>query len=104
MNVFQSSLNIWIDPADIDAVSQPIGWDKFTGPDTIVFGGLDLASVRDMTAFSAICYNSTDDKYYIKSLCWLPEDSLDKSPNVALYRNWADHGYLNLTSGNFCDH
>lgn len=66
--------------------------------------GIDLASVRDLTAISYLAVK--DDKYYFKTDYYLPEDTITEgiSRNTYNYKQWADKGFLKLTPGNACDY
>ena len=69
----------------------------------VCYGGLDLSSTTDITAFVLVFPPvDEDDKYYILPFFWLPEDTLplrvhrDHVP----YDVWERQGYLLTTEGN----
>ena len=67
------------------------------------FGGLDLASVSDITAWMRVWL--IDGWCYIRTRCYLPEDTVrprTERGNVP-YQVWAKHGHLILTPGNVFD-
>ena len=74
------------------------------------FGGLDLSSTSDITAFTLIIPPSERDYYPDKYLSfnwfWLPEekgkDSADK--NNSYYLQWVTDGFIEETSGNVIDY
>ena len=67
------------------------------------YGGLDLSSTTDLTAFVLIFPPEDEyDKYYIMPFFWLPEDQIDlrvKRDHV-LYDLWARQGHIQTTEGN----
>jgi phage terminase large subunit-like protein len=65
--------------------------------DESFYGGLDLASVSDLTAFMAVGSKSGN----VHSTFWLPEDGLrEKSKNDRVpYETWKDQGFLYTTPG-----
>lgn len=71
------------------------------------FGGLDLSSVSDITAFILV-FPYDDDPEEIDVLCrfWVPEEKLSDSSNRYrdLYRLWAQEGFLFITPGNAIDY
>jgi len=85
-------------------------WDKCAFPvDPAVlhgracYGGLDLSSTSDITAFVLVFPPIIDDDlYYILPFFWLPEDTLPvrvRRDHVP-YDVWAARGQLNTTEGN----
>lgn len=67
------------------------------------YGGLDLASSRDLTAF--VLAWPVDDLLYVHPWFWIPEDGLverSRRDNVR-YDVWADQGHIELTPGNITD-
>lgn len=70
-----------------------------------VFAGLDLASVSDLCSL-VIVANMPDGKKRIWGKHYLPEDKAlsTENKNAALYKRWADQGWLTLTEGNVTDY
>ena len=67
------------------------------------YGGLDLSSTSDITAFVLVFPpRSEDEKYVILPYCWIPEDNMrlrirrDHVP----YDTWEKTGHLQTTEGN----
>lgn len=72
----------------------------FTGCNTFV--GIDLSQTSDLTA---TCYLiELDDKYYFFIKYFLPEDSRNSGKNKKQFLEWANQGYITLTSGNVLDY
>ena len=69
----------------------------------VCYGGLDLSSTTDITAFVLVFPPSDeDDHYYILPYFWLPEETLDlrvRRDHVP-YDLWERQGYLLTTEGN----
>lgn len=65
-------------------------------------GGIDLSSVSDITAFS-ICY-LLNENIHFKTWCFLPEDTIESSPNSELYKKAIATGDLIFTPGNVVDY
>lgn len=71
--------------------------------DRICYGGLDLSSTTDITAFVLVFPpEDEDDKYGILLYFWIPEDNLDlrvRRDHVN-YDLWKQQGFLQTTEGN----
>lgn len=76
------------------------------------YGGLDLASRLDTTAF-ALCFPPDPDealpawlrdRYAILCWHWLPETVGNERRDKVPYLVWRDQGWLTLTPGNVCDY
>lgn len=69
----------------------------------VCYGGLDLSSSTDITAFVLVFPpTDEDDKYSILPFFWIPEDNIDlrvKCDHVN-YDLWANQGLLQTTEGN----
>ncbi|WP_296969154.1 terminase TerL endonuclease subunit [Tepidanaerobacter sp. EBM-38] len=67
------------------------------------YGGLDLSSSIDITAFVLVFPPiPEDDKYYVLPYFWIPEENLDlrvRRDHVP-YDIWKQQGYLQTTEGN----
>jgi len=66
------------------------------------YGGLDLSSTTDLTAF-VLAFEPTDDDpvWRLREWFWLPAEGIKKKSDLDRvdYVNWAQHGYLELTPG-----
>ena len=108
-NVFrQLRLNQWVKqsvrwmPMDKwDACAFPVREEDLEG--RICYGGLDLSSTTDITAFVLVFPPLDDqDKYCILPYFWLPEETLPlrvKRDHV-IYDIWAKQGFIQTTEGN----
>lgn len=108
-NVYrQLRLNQWVKQAvrwmpidKWDACSFPVDESLLEG--RVCYGGLDLSSTTDITAFVLIFPPEDDEgKYEILPYFWLPEETLDlrvRRDHVP-YDVWEKKGYIQTTEGN----
>lgn len=69
----------------------------------VCYGGLDLSSTTDLTAFVLVFPPlDEEDKYYILPYFWLPEENLPirVGRDHVHYDLWEKQGYLKTTEGN----
>lgn len=104
----QLRLNQWVKQAvrwmpmdKWDKCSFPVDPETLTG--RICYGGLDLSSTTDITAFVLVFPPvDEDDKYVILPYFWIPEDNIDlrvRRDHVP-YDLWEKQGSLQTTEGN----
>ena len=91
-------LNLWDDNEGVVDEKQLAG--------RVGYGGLDLASVSDMTAWVMV-FPDDDDPEQVDVLArlWVPEARLNDSSNRYRdqYRMWAQQGWLSVTPGDATD-
>lgn len=91
----------WMPMANWDKCSTPVDPKKLKGREC--YGGLDLSSSIDITAFVLVFPPiPEDDKYYVLPYFWIPEENLDlrvRRDHVP-YDIWKQQGYLQTTEGN----
>ena len=104
----QLRLNQWVKQAvrwmpmdKWDACAFPVNEEDLEG--RVCYGGLDLSSTTDITAF-VLVFPPLDenDKYVVLPYFWVPEDTLDlrvRRDHVP-YDVWEKQGYLQTTEGN----
>lgn len=91
-----------------------IKWDAckvdFTEKDLegrVCYGGLDLSSTTDLTAFVLVFPpTADDDRYYVLPYFWLPEETIDlrtRRDHVP-YKEWEQEGIFRTTEGNVVDY
>lgn len=88
-------MHIW------DACADPVDLDELEGRPC--YGGLDLASTTDITAFVLVFPPYGDDeKYRTAPWFWIPEDnlSLRVARDHVPYDLWHSQGFLETTEGN----
>lgn len=91
----------WMPMEKWDACAFTVDEDELEG--RVCYGGLDLSSTTDITAFVLVFPpQDEDDKYIILPYFWVPEDTLDlrvRRDHVP-YDVWERKGYLQTTEGN----
>lgn len=101
----QLRLNQWVKQAvrwmPMDKCAFAVNEEQLQG--RVCYGGLDLSSTTDITAFVLVFPPlDEEDKYIILPYFWIPEDTLDlrvKRDHVP-YDVWERQGYLQTTEGN----
>jgi phage terminase large subunit-like protein len=70
-----------------------------------VYAGLDLASVRDLTALLLV-YRDPDGLHHVEARFWCPEEGIaERSRRDGVpYEDWVRDGYLTATPGNVTDY
>lgn len=107
-NLFrQLRLNQWVKqnvrwmPMDAwDKCDFAVNAEKLLGREC--YGGLDLSSSTDITAFVLVFPPTADDKYSILPYFWIPEDTIDlrvRRDHVP-YDTWLGRGQVIATEGN----
>lgn len=69
----------------------------------VCYGGLDLSSSTDITAFVLVFPpTETDEFYYILPYFWIPEENLERrvTKDRVPYDIWERHGFIHTTEGN----
>lgn len=100
-NVWATATNPWLRWEDWAKCHK-----KFTEADLLgcrCYGGLDLASTRDMAAF-VLCFPWDESVYRLLPFFWLPEETVRARESPELYRVWAKAGFLRVTPGNVTDY
>ncbi|MCD8013315.1 MAG: terminase large subunit [Lachnospiraceae bacterium] len=95
----------WIPEHIYDQGSEPIDLKSLEGRDC--YGGLDLSSSEDITAFVLVFPPRTpDEKYIILPFMWVPEDTIPQRVRRASvpYDVWVKQGYMLATEGNVIDY
>jgi len=91
----------WMPMEKWDACAFPVSADDLEG--RVCYGGLDLSSTTDITAFVLVFPPlDEDDKFQILSFFWIPEENLElrvRRDHVP-YDLWERQGYLKTTEGN----
>lgn len=91
----------WMPMEKWDACDFPVDVERLEG--RVCYGGLDLSSTSDITAFVLVFPPmDEDDKYYILPFMWVPEETLElrvRRDHVN-YDLWNKEGYLETTEGN----
>lgn len=105
LNVWTQQVNRWIDLALWDEQAGIVAEEELSG--RICYGGLDLSSVQDITAW-VLVFPHEDDPETVDVLCrfWVPEARLhdDQNRYRDQYMAWARQGYLKVIPGNAIDY
>lgn len=91
----------WMPMEKWDKCAFAVDEDELEG--RVCYGGLDLSSTTDITAFVLVFPPlDNEDKYIILPYFWIPEDNLTLRVNRdhAPYDVWERQGYLQTTEGN----
>ncbi len=100
LNLWTQAFSAWLPPEKWAACSGAVDEDALAG--RRCFGGLDLASKTDLTAWVVIFPPTEDDELWrILVRCWIPREGAvlrAKADNVK-YLVWAEQGFLTITEG-----
>ena len=107
MNLWVQSAETWIQDSYIMKSFQKVDMDKLKGE--LCFIGVDLSAVSDLTSVSIMFPPNPDreyysDKYIFKSWCYVPEETIEKSPNREFYKKAINCGHLIKLHGNVVDY
>lgn len=100
LNMWCTSEFVWIKPEAMVQLMKDMKLEDYAGYPCIV--GVDLSSVGDMTAISALI--PLENKRIFFNWSFLPEDTYKNSPNRAIYEKFHKQGELDITPGNVIDH
>ncbi len=101
LNIWTSATVCWIPDHIYDRGNLPIDMESLQGREC--YGGLDLSSTSDITAFVLVFPpRGEDEKYIVLPFFWLPEDTLELRcrRDHVLYDVWELQGYIQTTEGN----
>lgn len=105
LNQWQTQKSRWLSVLKWDACKV-----DFTEADLegrVCYGGLDLSSTTDLTAFVLVFPPTTDDdKYYVLPYFWLPEETIElrSRRDHVPYKEWEREGIFFTTEGNVVDY
>lgn len=111
-NFFTKDLNIWCGSPEnwFDMTVWAKGGKKFDPQQLLgrkCYGGLDLASTRDLTALSLVFPPDEDGgDWYVLVWHWCPQEKIDtqEADDAANYKAWQRQGWLTATEGNVTDY
>ena len=91
----------WMPMAKWDACAFPVNEQELEG--RVCYGGLDLSSTTDITAFVLVFPPRTEDeRFVVLPYFWIPEENVDlrvRRDHVP-YDTWQRQGFLQTTEGN----
>lgn len=112
VNFLTKDLNIWCNSAEgwFDVNVWDKGAKKFD-PEMLrgrrCFGGLDLASTRDLTAFALVFPpEEVGEPWHVLVRFWCPQAKIDtqEHDDAAPYKRWQTEGWLTATEGDVTDY
>ena len=101
MNQWVSSTTAWIPDQIYQRGNEEIDWKALEGRE--FYGGLDLSSTGDITAFVLMFPpRNEEEKYILLPFFWVPEETIPQrvKANSVPYDVWERQGYLMSTEGN----
>ena len=103
LNIWTSAEHAWIPDDIFMRGSDPIPWERL--PNLPAFGGLDLASTQDLTAFSLLFRDDEHDCFYLILHQFVNEEKANsKKLSAGIdYMRYAKDGHLTITPGNVTD-
>ncbi|MGB4107757.1 MAG: terminase TerL endonuclease subunit [Alphaproteobacteria bacterium] len=105
LNVWTEAESRWMGLDKWDACKSPVIISELIEPPC--WGGLDLSSTTDLSAFLKVWAPTPEDKMWrIHARFWLPRDTLQERvrKDRVPYDVWAREGYIDVTDGNVIDH
>lgn len=103
LNIRTRSTTRWLDPIQWDRNAGLVVEEQLTGRDC--YGGLDLASTSDFTAWVLLFPPAEgESKYRVLARFWLPRAAVDRRAGMRpLLLAWAKQGWLTITDGDVID-
>lgn len=104
LNEWRQSENVWLPYDLLKSHMTPMTLEDIANlPDiSYAYIGVDLSAVSDLTALTLMV--ESRGKYIFKSWAFVPEECLQNNVNALKYRDWAKHGYIEVTPGNVQDY
>jgi phage terminase large subunit-like protein len=100
LNIWENTAATWIADKFWNKAKKTFTPDEFKGAK--IWVGLDLASVKDITAIRVIA--ELEDKLYSWGKYYLPETAVEpRTKEGTAYKDWAKQGFLTVTPGNVAD-
>lgn len=105
LNVWTQAESRWMDPDAWRACALPVDADGLRG--RTCFGGLDLSSTTDISAFVLVFPPASDDEpYQVLPRFWIPAESMRKRSHDdgVPYDAWVRAGWMRTTPGDVIDY
>jgi len=101
LNIWTQTETAWLDLDKWDACRGAVDLDQLKGCEC--WGGLDLASKLDLTAFALVFRKAGN--YYLKEWFWMPEESAkERRRKEPFWGPWFDDGLIQTTPGSVIDY
>ena len=103
-DVWMSNAMTWADIPKWDACAAQYSIESLTAAE-VVYGGLDLASTKDLTSLTLLAVMPNGEKR-IWSHSWIPEDRVAAAvqDRGVPYDQWIEQGWITTTPGNSTDY
>lgn len=104
LNVWCNDAEGWLDLAVWDKGAKKFCKELLAGREC--YGGLDLASTRDLTAFTLVFPpGEAGGDWYVMVWVWCPEVKIEEqADDAAPYARWRAEGWISATPGNVTDY
>lgn len=100
VGIWCQSHTVWIEQEVVaNTMRHKIEVEDFAGWPCVI--GMDLGSVSDFSSITALWVK--EEKYYFKTWCFLPENTLQNHQNKLLYERFIQEGTMIPTAGNCID-
>jgi phage terminase large subunit-like protein len=104
LNIWTQHVEAWLNLDDWDKGSEAFDETRLHG--RVCFGGLDLASTTDLTAWILVFPpTGSDPHWHVVCRFFVPEDNMKRRElkDRVPYRAWAKQGFITATPGNVVD-
>lgn len=102
LNQWCDAEEVWIPDHYIVSSTKKIDEDKMS--ELLCFGGIDLSTTTDLSAFTTMWVDEANQLYYFRTKYYLPRESLIENRFKILYGEWQRNGWLTITPGNVIDY
>lgn len=109
-NFLTKRLNMWVGQderwLDMDLYAVCAEQEPKPLDDRRVYGGMDLSSTSDLTAWAWLAYDPDDDMYDLHVRIWVPGETARKKgkKDGVPYEAWEREGWVTMTDGNAIDY
>ena len=105
LNIWTKQSIRWMPMEKWDACNVPLDPASLWGRSC--YGGLDLSSTQDLTAFVLVFPPvTTEESYFVLPFAWVPEETIAQRSrrDHVNYDLWARQGFIQVTEGNVVDY
>jgi len=104
LNQWTEQVDRWIDVAVWDEGNHPVDVERLKG--RRCFGGLDLSSTTDLSAFVLVFPPDDGELWQVVCRFWMPADNVRKrvEQDRVPFDQWIREGYIEATDGNVIDY
>lgn len=102
LNQWCDAEEVWIPDHYILSSTRKIEDDEVSH--LLCYGGIDLSTTTDMSAFTTMWVDEANQLYYFRTMYYLPRESLIENRFKIMYGEWQRNGWLTITPGNVIDY